>query len=124
VRFLVDENLPARFAQHLRDAGHEASHIVDHDLRGAPDDAVMALARREKAVVITYDADFAAMLIRGGEQLPSVVLFRDQRRRPEELAERLVHNLEEISRSLIEGAIAVFDPARIRIRSLPSKAGD
>jgi predicted nuclease of predicted toxin-antitoxin system len=123
VRFLVDENLPSRFAECLRQAGHEASHVVDHDLRGAPDDVVMALARREHAVVVTYDADFAALLVRGGEQLPSVVLFRDQRRRPEQLAERLLENLSEIKHSLSEGAIAVFDPARIRIRALPSNPG-
>jgi predicted nuclease of predicted toxin-antitoxin system len=80
----------------------------------------MAFALEERAVLVTYDADFAAMLVLGERRFPSVVLFRDQRRRPEELARLLVDNLEEIEQSLSEGAIAVFDPARVRIRSLPT----
>jgi predicted nuclease of predicted toxin-antitoxin system len=120
VRFLVDENLPRRFAEVLRAAGHDATHVVEHDLAGATDGTVMALALEERAVLVTYDADFAAMLVLGEQRFPSVVLFRDQRRRPDELARLLIDNLEEIEYSLTEGAIAVFDPARVRIRSLPT----
>lgn len=119
MRFLVDENLPVRVAEQLRSAGHEAAHVFDHGLKGAPDEGVMALARRDGYVLVTYDADFSAMAVLGGDALPSVVLFRDQQRRPEELAELLLENLAEIADSLSEGAIAVFDPARVRIRSLP-----
>lgn len=119
MRFLVDENLPARCAGLLRAAGHDATHVNDQNLAGAPDEAVMAWARREEAVVVTYDADFAAMLVLGEQQLPSVVLFRDQQRRPEELAQLLIENLGEIEYSLSEGAIAVFDPTRVRVRDLP-----
>ena len=119
MRFLVDENLPRRFAEVLRAAGHEATHVVEHELAGATDETVMARALDERAILVTYDADFAAMLVLGERQFPSVVLFRDQRRSPEQLARLLLDNLEEIEYSLTEGAIAVFDPARVRIRSLP-----
>lgn len=118
MRFLVDENLPARFAGLLRDAGHEATHVADHDLRGHPDADVLALARRETSVVVTYDADFAAMAVLD-DALPSIVLFRDQHRRPEELAQLLLDNLPAIEQPLTEGAVVVFDPARVRVRSLP-----
>ncbi len=119
MRFLVDENLPRRFADLLRSAGHDATHVVEHELAGATDETVMALALAERAVLVTYDADFAAMLVLGEQRFPSVVLFRDQRRRPEDLARLLLENLEEIEYSLYEGAVAVFDPARVRVRSLP-----
>jgi hypothetical protein len=46
------------------------------------------------------------MLVLGEQRFPSVVLFRDQRRRPDELARLLIDNLEEIEYSLTEGAIA------------------
>jgi predicted nuclease of predicted toxin-antitoxin system len=119
VRFLVDENLPVRFADLLRTAGHDAKHIAEYGLEGAPDDEVMARARRDQRVVITYDADFATMLVLGGEALPSIVLFRDQRRRPEELARLLLENLDQLEGSLTNGAIAVFDAARVRVREFP-----
>ena len=122
MRFLVDENLLAGVAGVLRDAGHEATHVADHDLGGHPDADVMGLARREGSVVVTYDADFAAMAVLGGDALPSIVLFRDQQRTPAELAQVLLDNLDAIEQPLIEGAVVVFDPARVRVRSLPLDA--
>lgn len=124
MKFLVDENLPPRFADQLRDAGFDAGHVLDHALGGHPDEDVMALARDEGYVVVTYDADFAALAVLAGESLPSIVLFRDQPRRPEELAELLLENLAGIEAALSNGAIVVFDPARIRIRALPFDEDD
>ena len=40
VRFLVDENLPRRFAELLRAAGHEASHVAERNLAGATDETL------------------------------------------------------------------------------------
>ena len=73
-------------------------------------------------MLVTYDADFAAMLVLGELRFPSVVLFRDQHRRPEALARLLLDNLEQIEYSLSE-AIAIFDPPRVTFeicRSLPT----
>jgi hypothetical protein len=39
--------------------------VTDHDLAGAPDGTVMALALEQRATLVTYDADFAAMLVLG-----------------------------------------------------------
>ena len=75
VRFLVDENLPRRFAEMLRAAGHDANHVAERNLAGATDETVMALAVEEHAVLVTYDADFA-MLVLGELRFPSVVLLR------------------------------------------------
>jgi len=119
VRFLDDENLPRRFAEMLRAAGHDASHVAERNLAGATDESVIALAVEERAVLVTDDADFAAMLVLGELRFPSAVLFRDQHRRPELLARLLLENLEQINYSLTEGAIAIFDPARVRVRDLP-----
>jgi predicted nuclease of predicted toxin-antitoxin system len=88
VRFLVDENLPRRFAVMLRDAGHDVDHVLDLDLGGHPDDDVFQLARREGYVVVTNDADFSTLAVLSGDALPSIVLFRDQRRRPRSSAAR------------------------------------
>lgn len=120
MRFLVDENLPLRFADLLRTAGHDASHVIDRGLQSAPDTEIILLARSEGSVIVTYDADFPTMLFASGDPSPSIVLFRDQRRRPEQLAQLLLDNVERIEDSLIAGAIAVFDAARVRVRELPS----
>ena len=119
MKFLVDENLPRRFVDLLTNAGHEAAHVFDFDLAGHPDEDVWAVARQEGCVVVTNDADFSAIAVLGGDALPSVVLFRDQQRRPEELAELLLENLDRIEWWLTDGAVVVFDPTRVRVRSLP-----
>lgn len=119
MRFLVDENLPLRFAERLRDAGHDATHVSEHGLAGAEDTAVMDRALRDAAVLVTYDGDFAAMLVLDELQFPSVIHFRDQQRRPDELAVRLLENLPTIEFALTQGAIAVFDRNRVRVRDLP-----
>ena len=124
MKFLIDENLPRRLADQLRHAGHEAAHAHDLGPAGQPDVDAMAVARRAGSVIVTCDLDFSTLAALSGEALPSIVLFRDQQRRPEDLADMLIRNLAGIERSLSEGAIVVFDPARIRSRSLPLDEDD
>jgi predicted nuclease of predicted toxin-antitoxin system len=56
VRLLVDANLSVRVAQRLRKAGHDASHVDDHGLLEADDNAIMAFAAQESAVVVSADS--------------------------------------------------------------------
>jgi len=55
VRFKLDENLPIALLDDLRTAGHDADGLRDEGLIGAPDDAVLDLARRENRVLLTLD---------------------------------------------------------------------
>jgi predicted nuclease of predicted toxin-antitoxin system len=60
LKLLIDESLSARVAHLLCDAGHEAVHVGDLGLLGAPDDDVMAAARDDEfavgaIVVLTQD---------------------------------------------------------------------
>jgi len=60
--FLVDEMFPAAAASLLRDKyGHDAAHVTETGLRGAPDAQVAATARADGRAVVTENvADFAA----------------------------------------------------------------
>ncbi len=59
--FLIDEMFPASAAGLLRDKyGHDAVHVTEIGLRGAPDPQVAAAARAESRVVVTENvADFS-----------------------------------------------------------------
>ena len=58
MRFVVDEQLPPRLAEWLRDAGHDARHILEIGIGGAKDAAIFELCATDAAVLITKDADF------------------------------------------------------------------
>jgi len=59
--FLVDAQLPASLAVALRQAGHEASHVVDLGLASATDGQIWQEAVTRSAILVTKDRDFALL---------------------------------------------------------------
>jgi Domain of unknown function (DUF5615) len=90
--FLIDEMFPAATAALLREKyGHDAVHVTDIGLRGAPDAQVAATARAEYRAVVTENvADFSAErdvvlifvlkknLPAGGAHAPALAAVLDQ----------------------------------------------
>ena len=59
MNFIVDAQLPRRFALWLRSHGHDALHTLDlPDANRTTDVSILELAARESRVVVTKDADF------------------------------------------------------------------
>lgn len=68
MRFLVDAQLPARLAEHLNTAGHDAVHTLSLPSGNRTTDAdIVAIADSQSRVVITKDRDFRdSHLLRSG----------------------------------------------------------
>jgi predicted nuclease of predicted toxin-antitoxin system len=94
VNFLIDECLSVRLTPLLVAAGHDAIHVVDHQLAGQPDEAVLAKAATDERVLLSADTDFGEILARSCEGTPSVILFRRSDRSPASLANVLLANLD------------------------------
>jgi predicted nuclease of predicted toxin-antitoxin system len=73
VRFLVDESLQRHVADLLVDNGHDAVHVSDIGLRGAPDETVLAAADADSRVLITADTDFGTLLALSGAEFRHAV---------------------------------------------------
>lgn len=58
MRLLVDQCLSPALAEGLRRAGHDAVHLRDRGLGGAPDTEVARCAEAENRVLLTRDTDF------------------------------------------------------------------
>jgi predicted nuclease of predicted toxin-antitoxin system len=119
VRFLVDESLQRHVADLLVDHGHDAVHVSDIRLRGAPEEAVLAAAEEDERILITADTDFGPLLALSGAAQPSVILFRRPGRRSAERAELVLTILDLVGKALHRGAIVTVETTRIRVRELP-----
>ena len=66
MRFLVDAQLPPVLALWIAAKGHDAQHVADFGMAGAPDQQVWEKAIELKSVIISKDADFVQMARAGG----------------------------------------------------------
>jgi predicted nuclease of predicted toxin-antitoxin system len=75
VRFLIDAQLPPALARWLRDAGHDAQHVEDVNLREAEDSPIWRYALEQQTILMTKDEDFAERARHGGKA-PVIVWLR------------------------------------------------
>jgi len=119
VRFLVDQNVPDSVTDVLREAGHDAHHARDLGLARAEDEDVLAVAKADGRVVITFDSDFSRFLALSGDDAPSVVHLRLGPEQLPDLAGRVRRAVTDLEAALAAGAIVVVEPHRVRSRRLP-----
>jgi predicted nuclease of predicted toxin-antitoxin system len=120
MRFLIDNALSPVLAELLRNAGHTAVHVRDIGLREADDLTIFQRAAVDDLVVVSADTDFGTLLAERDVARPSVVLFRGEgSRAPADLFALIEANSAQLREPLEDGAIAVFEPTRLRVRRLP-----
>jgi predicted nuclease of predicted toxin-antitoxin system len=119
VRFLLDMGISPKTAVFLIQSGHEASHLVSEGLERLPDPEILGKARRENAVLLTHDLDFADLLAASGDDLPSVIIFRLRSMRPQIVNRYLEMILSQHEERLRQGVILSVTDASIRSRALP-----
>ncbi len=120
MRVLVDANLSPVVGAALRDAGHDAVHVLDLGLVTADDDRILDAAAHDDRVIVTADADFGALLAIRALAEPSVVLLRSaDHLSPPEQAALLLANLPQLTADLQAGAIASISRSWVRVRNLP-----
>ena len=63
MELLADESVERQIVEALRGAGHDVLSVAESE-PGMPDDEVLALATRKRAVLVTLDTDFGELVFR------------------------------------------------------------
>jgi len=119
---LVDAHLSPLVANRLRQDGHDASHVGDHDLLTASDEEILKHAIATSCAIISADSDFATMLALAGLRGPSLVLLRSaDHLAPDQQSELLLANLPQLVKDLEAGCVVSISTRHLRVRPLPMR---
>jgi len=77
MKFLLDENVDRRLVPFLKQSGHDVTAIAYEYPPGLLDEQVLALAAKEKRILLTNDrSDFGELIFRHHHPHCGVILFR------------------------------------------------
>ena len=116
MKFKIDENLPAEFAEILRVAGFETATVADENLSGAADSALLERCRAETRVLVTLDLDFASVQAHPLKTHSGIIVFRCKSQDKQTLISVLKRILPVLHRRSPEGQLWIVQPDRIRYR--------
>ena len=76
MKFIIDQSADARIVAWLTDRGHNAIRIGRDYPPGLPDEEVLAIASRERRILITDDRDFGELVFRHLRPHSGVIYLR------------------------------------------------
>jgi predicted nuclease of predicted toxin-antitoxin system len=82
------------------------------------DSDIVAKARSEEKIIITFDLDFGEIMALTGESSPSVILFRMRNQAPRIVATRLIQVVQECHSQLASGSFVTIEDHGYRLRRL------
>lgn len=114
MNLVADEGIDKPIVDRLRQDGHDVVYIAE----AAPsmsDEAILALANTQQAILVTRDKDFGELVYRMQRVTHGVILVRLDGLQPETKAAVVAHAIAVHGSEMI-GAFTVISPGSIRIR--------
>lgn len=117
MRFLADENVPLPTIKLLRGAGLDVQSIAELS-PGSPDEQVLAHARAQGQVLITFDRDFGELVYHRGAPVPAGIIYLRLPQSDTTLPARAIIELTQRPEILLDGRFTVIDADKVRQRPL------
>lgn len=114
MNFLADESVDQGIVIRLRTVGHSVLAVSEME-PGLTDDAVLAAANEQGALLLTADKDFGELVFRQGRLSSGVVLIRLAGLTLESKCAAVTNAVNEHGEEL-SGAFTVLSPGIVRIR--------
>ena len=114
MRFLVDECVGPSVARWLREAGHDVFDAYTEARGMSSDEALLAIAYRERRIIVTSDKDFGEKVYRERHPHWGIVLLRLKDERPVAKI-RVMQMLLENHSGMLEKHFVVATEDRVRI---------
>ncbi|MDJ0635947.1 MAG: DUF5615 family PIN-like protein [Xenococcaceae cyanobacterium MO_188.B29] len=121
MKFLADMGVSPLTVKILREKGYNAIHLSEQGLMRMSDREIVAKAKLESRIILTFDLDFTDLLASSQNNLPSVIIFRLKTTIPSFVSSKLLTVLAECSENLNHGAIIIVEDYQYRVRNLPLK---
>lgn len=119
MRFLANMGISRQTVAFLDSLGHDAMYLHDQGLDQLPDSYILEKARSEGRILLTHDLDSGELVAASRAKLPSVIIFRLRRMRPERVNHYLNAIITQHREALEQGAIVSITEGHIRVRPLP-----
>ena len=114
MNFVADEDIDAPIVERLRTEGHRVWYVAEM-AAGLTDEAVLAVAQEQQALLLTADKGFGELVFRQRQSTQGVLLIRlaglSQNRKAEIVASAIGQYGDELP-----GNFAVVSPGAIRVR--------
>ena len=115
MNFLFDQSADFRLISHLRNLGHDVVAISREYPHGLPDDDVLAIARKERWILVVADQDFGELIFHQHRAHTGVMFFRLPGATLHSKIDHLTSVLADYTDHLQRGAFIVVTPGRIRV---------
>ena len=119
MNFLFDQSADFRLISHLRTLGHDVVAISREYPHSLADEDVLAIARKERRILVVADQDFGELIFHQHMSHAGVIFFRLPGATLQTKIDHLNRVLEEHTEELARGEFLVVTPGRIRIAGRP-----
>ncbi len=119
MKFLADMGIAQSTVHWLLENGYNAIHLREENFHRATDTEILNKAKNEGRIVLTCDLDFGNLMAASSRFSPSVIIFRLENEKPDNINRRLKQVLNESANALEKGAIISVEEIRHRVRLLP-----
>lgn len=116
MRFKIDENLPAEVAQKLREAGHDATTVLEEGLSGKADASIAAICQNEGRALVTLDTDFADIRSYPPEQCHGLIVLSLRRQDKPHVLSAIARLVPVLAEETLEKCLWIVSETRLRIR--------